>query len=99
MSVIAIPSEEVDKAGVEAGGNGDPHTRIICSIVEKMKIHINVSEVQEYGCGALLQLALNNDSKKILNVGGIEAIIDSMKRHIDVACVQSTGCGALWTLC
>jgi hypothetical protein len=52
--------------------------------------------VQEKGCKALCNLAVNDDNAvKIAAVGGIETVLDAMKRHTQHEGVQEEGCSAL----
>ena len=52
--------------------------------------------MQENGCGAISNLALNDTKKaSIVEAGGITTILSAMKTHSSNATVQEKGCGAL----
>eukprot|EP00961_Rhodomonas_salina_P095293 1282150-Rhodomonas_salina.1 len=64
-----------------------------------MKQHVKSAGVQEQGCGALRNLAVNDENKvKIGAAGGIEAVITAMQQHADSEGVQEWGCAALSNL-
>eukprot|EP00961_Rhodomonas_salina_P027916 377640-Rhodomonas_salina.1 len=70
-----------------------------------MKRHPESAAVQEQGCWALGNLAVNADNQvnagnqlMIADAGGVEAVVEAMKRHPESAAVQDKGCGALWSL-
>ncbi len=68
-------------------------------IVTAMKQHASVAAVQEHGCGALRNLAVNAENKvTIARQGGVDVILTAMKQHASVAAVQQYGCGALGNL-
>ncbi|KAJ1469153.1 hypothetical protein T484DRAFT_1597717, partial [Baffinella frigidus] len=55
--------------------------------------------VQEQGCKALRNLALNNENRAaIARAGGIEAVVAGMGAHTLFAEVQRSGCAALGNL-
>ena len=55
--------------------------------------------MQENGCGAISNLALNDNNKvTIADAGGITTILSAMKTHSSNATVQENGCGALQNL-
>mmetsp|Transcript_31566 Transcript_31566/g.74082 ORF Transcript_31566/g.74082 Transcript_31566/m.74082 type:complete len:156 (+) Transcript_31566:44-511(+) len=71
----------------------------IKAVVEGMKAHEGSAGVQEQGCGALVNLAINDKNKEaIAAAGGIEAVVEGMKAHKGSAGVQEQGCGALLNL-
>ena len=66
------------------------------NIMEAMRLHPNVSAVQEKGCGALWNLSVNADNKvSIAKAGGVRSIMEAMRLHPNVSAVQKNGCGAL----
>ena len=68
-------------------------------IVTAMKQHASVADVQQHGCGALNNLALNEESQvTIARQGGVDVIFTAMKQHASVADVQEYGCAALGIL-
>ena len=65
-------------------------------VVEAMRLHPLVVDVQRFGCGALYNLAmLAENVKKITAAGGGEAVRDAMRAHPSVMEVQHWGRGAL----
>ena len=69
------------------------------AILRAMTQHPSAAGVQEWGCVALSNLAVNADNKvKIGSAGGIEAIVRAMTQHPSAAGVQEHGCVALWNL-
>jgi hypothetical protein len=61
-----------------------------------MKTHSSKANVQHFGCGALQNLAMNeNNRETITEAGGITTILSAMKTHLYNADVQDFGCGAL----
>ena len=79
----------------------------ISVILEAMRTHTSHAGVQEEGCGALRNLAVNAGNKikinffkliKITEQGGIEVILKAMRTHTSDAGVQGQGCGALTNL-
>ena len=68
-------------------------------ILDALKRHKANADVQEWGCGALQNLTLNDDNKKtIAKLGGIKVILDAMKRHESNADVQGRVCAVLTNL-
>jgi hypothetical protein len=66
------------------------------AIVQAMGGHRGSEGVQEKGCGALWNLALNADNAlNIREGGGVEAIVQAMGGHRESKGVQERGCGAL----
>jgi dihydroorotate dehydrogenase len=64
-----------------------------------MRHHADAAGVQEYGCGALWNLAYNAANKvTIAGVGGIDVVVAAMRHHADAAGVQERGCGVLRSL-
>ena len=58
-------------------------------IIKLMETKRDKTIVQRNGCGALQNLASNDDNKKtIAKMGGIKVILDAMKRHESNADVQ-----------
>jgi len=76
----------------EAGG--------IPTILSAMRTHSSNATVQEYGCGALWKLALNNDNNNVTisNAGGKALIESAMKNYSSNDGVQEKGNGALRNL-
>ena len=75
----------------EAGG--------ITTILSAMKIHSSNATVQEYGCGALRNLAVNDKNKvKISNADGKALIESAMRNYSSNAGVQEKGKAALCNL-
>ena len=55
--------------------------------------------VQEQGCGALRNLARDDDSKvTVAALGGVEVVLAGMRAHVGAAGVQEAGCGALYNI-
>jgi hypothetical protein len=87
---------------------GDDFARSIASlqarqdlpaIVRGMAAHADHAGVQEHGCRALVNLALNvNNQVAIAAQGGIAAVVAAMRAHTGHADVQEQGCGALRNL-
>jgi len=69
----------------------------IDAIVNAMTIHVNNKGVQEKACGALSNLAANNEQNKIaiVEAEGIDAVKHAMERHPSVEGVQEKGCLAM----
>ena len=65
-----------------------------------MKTHSSNANVQEYGCGALWKMALNNGSNKVMicDVGGKAIFESAMRNYSSSAGVQDKGTGALCIL-
>eukprot|EP00961_Rhodomonas_salina_P090894 1223114-Rhodomonas_salina.1 len=60
-----------------------------------MRQHLGHAGVQEAGCGAVRNLAMNADNKiKIAGEGGIGVMLEAMRQHLGHAVVQDAGCGA-----
>jgi hypothetical protein len=59
-----------------------------------MMAHSSVSEIQEWGCYALRNLACNNDANRvsIASKHGIEAIVSALTAHSTASKVQEYGC-------
>ena len=76
----------------EAGG--------IITILSAMKTHSSNATVQEYGCGVLGNLAVNNDNNKmtIAKEGGIATILTAIDTHSYNAGVLENGLAALQIL-
>ena len=69
------------------------------AILEAMQRHRDDAAVQEAGCGALRNLAVNDENEvKLMELEAAQAILEAMKRHRDHAAVQEGGCGALGNL-
>jgi hypothetical protein len=69
------------------------------AIVQAMGGHRGSEGVQENGCDALKNLAVNADKNvKIGVVVGVEAIVQAMGGHRGSVHVLEKGCGALWNL-
>ncbi|KAJ1463788.1 expressed protein [Baffinella frigidus] len=61
-----------------------------------MGAHASSAGVQEQGCGALLNLAVNAENQvAIAAQGGIAAVLRAMGAHASSAGVQEYGCRAL----
>ena len=69
-------------------------------ILDAMKRHKEIGDVQQFGCGALMNLAKNDTDirKTIAKEGGIKVILNAMKEHAKDVKVQEKGCGALRNL-
>ena len=68
-------------------------------ILDAMDKYQENGDVQENGCGALVNLACDDDNKKtIAKEGGINVILDAMKRHKKNEYVQTYGRDALSNL-
>ena len=64
-----------------------------------MNSFANVAKVQQYGCEALQNLALNEYNRDFMGEhGGIAAVVQAMNAHRDVVGVQQAGCTALANL-
>jgi len=71
----------------------------IDAILKPMRAHHARADVQEQGCGALRNFAVNDQNRaKVAEAGGIEAVVGAMRGHPEVANVQEQGCGALRNL-
>ena len=71
----------------------------ITTILSAMSFHCSNANVQHYGCGALNNLAVNENNKvKIAEAGGITIILSAMKKISSNADVQHYGCAALHSL-
>ena len=69
------------------------------TIVALMNSHLSASQVQQLGCAALRNLAINVDNQlSIAKAGGIAAIVSGMEAHRDHDGVQQQGCMALRNL-
>ena len=92
LSTSSIGMSSYDQQIAAAGG--------ITTILSAMKTHSSNATVQEKGCGALWNLALNNDNNRVMiaDAGGIDAIQSAMENHSLNAMVQQYGCGALKNL-
>ena len=67
--------------------------------LEAMNGHRDHAAVQEKGCGALWNLAMNADNQlKLMELKAAQAVLEAMKRHRDHAAVQEYGCAALQNL-
>ena len=68
--------------------------------IRVMGAHGGSAGVQEYGCGALCNLAWGSEERKaaVAAAGGIEAVIRAMGAHGGSAGVQQHGCTALCNL-
>lgn len=87
LSLIVI---DLLKIQICAGGGVE-------AIVNAMKSHLNVAEIQQNACWALAYLSHQNveNQHQISAAGGVEAIAVAMKRHVNVSGVQQTACLAL----
>eukprot|EP00961_Rhodomonas_salina_P277311 3747359-Rhodomonas_salina.1 len=64
-----------------------------------MRQHVGHAGVQEAGCRAVRNLALNADNQtKIAGEGGIGVVLGAMRQHVGHAGVQEAGCGAVRNL-
>ena len=64
-----------------------------------MNNHSTNTDIQEYGCRALLKFVENdNNEVMIAEQEGISTILSAMKRHSSNANVQESGCAALCIL-
>ena len=71
----------------------------IADVLAAMRAHRLHARVQQYGCSALGNLAVNADnSVKIADAGGITDVLAAMRAHKSNAEVQGKGCLALWDL-
>ena len=88
VSVAALEDEASRTIIAQAGG--------IAAILTAMNTHTAVATVQEQACGALWNLAINDDNRvAIARANGIAAIIAAMNAHTAVATVQEKACEAL----
>jgi len=62
--------------------------------------HEHNSDIQQYGCAALFNVAFKNDENELQigSEGGIARIISAMRNHLKHVGVQKYGCGALGNL-
>eukprot|EP01043_Picozoa_sp_COSAG02_P022650 COSAG02_NODE_1184_length_14008_cov_44.301963_1_plen_678_part_00 len=69
-------------------------------VVELLRQAPDDAEVQEKGCGALVNLANGSEERKaaVASAGGIAAVLAAMGAHGGSAGVQEKGCAALWSL-
>jgi len=71
----------------------------ITAVLQALGRHQRHARVQESGCGALCNLAVNADNQvAIADQGGITAVLQALGRHQCHAGVQMQGCGALRNL-
>jgi hypothetical protein len=57
------------------------------------------ASVQQYACGVLWNMALNDGNKRaIVENGGLDIILDAMRAHRSNCRLQWCACGALWTI-
>ena len=64
-----------------------------------MRTHVSQAGVQEHGCQALSNFAVNDDIEiKIAAEGGVEEIVKATRAHSSHAGVQQQGCRALRNL-
>jgi hypothetical protein len=100
---------EVQRAGcsalwILAAGNAGNRVAIaeaggVQAVVGAMKLHQGIAAVQEMGCGALMNLALNAGNRMAIGeAGGVQVVIDAMKIHEGIAEIQRWGCRALMNL-
>jgi len=69
------------------------------ALLNAMEDHPTIAEVQEKACGALWNLADNDDNQvRIAVQGGIKALLNTMEDHPTIAEVQEEACGALGNL-
>jgi hypothetical protein len=70
------------------------------AVVAALNAHCASESVQHNGCWALVNLANNNDAKKvsIAAKGGIEAVVAALNAHRTSENVQNYGCMALTNL-
>ena len=71
--------------------------KMICSAMAE---HVENIEIQQYGCGTLLNLAKNHQGNQITisHAGGIKIVLAAMGLHATNPVVQEYGCGALMHL-
>ena len=82
LVAMAVAPMEVDHRGIDA-------------VLKDMRQHPEDAKVQEKGCKALANLALNADNAvKIGAGGGVEAIVQAMGGHRGSEGVQRDGCVA-----
>ena len=82
--------------GGGAGSSSHRKREDVPDIMREMKQYKQNAGVQEQGCEALGNLALNAENQvKIAEAGGIEAIMRGMEQHRKHAGVQEQGCRAL----
>ena len=70
------------------------------AVTEAMVRHLKHVGVQENGCAAIGNLAVNDENQaKAGRIGSIEAVVDAMNQHLRHQGVQERGCAALRNLC
>jgi len=71
----------------------------IALIMKAMKENTTHATIQLEALAALINLALNDENKKLISLeGGIELIMAAMKAHENCSEIQQFGCSALWNL-
>ena len=86
MAVVSIAAVSVYHGGIDA-------------VIKDMRQHPEDAKVQEKGCKALANLAVNADNRvKIGAGGGVEAIVQAMGGQRGSKGVQEKGCEALFKL-
>ena len=96
--------EILDHICTQTRANDEERKRIVKEggikvILDAMDKYQENGDVQENGCGTLVNLACDDDNKKtIAKEGGINVILDAMKRHKKNEYVQTYGRDALSNL-
>jgi len=85
----------IDSNLIEIGVTGG-----IKIIIDILKLYEYNSDIQQYGCAALFNVAFKNDENEmqIGSEGGIARITNAMRNHPKHIGVQKYGCGALGNL-
>jgi hypothetical protein len=70
-------------------------------IVDNMNFHLDMLDVQHFALGALANLSYNHveNSREIVEQGGIDTILHVMERYENHAEIQASACGALSNIC
>lgn len=74
--------------------------KVDCSevVIEAMKKHPTVVNIQEAGCDMLFNLKVRLGNSQVLYDGGCKAVLNAMHQHPKVENLQAAGCKALLVL-
>ena len=100
VAKIKAAKESLQAAAESARAAEQTAETALRSLVDAMREGASNAGVALYGCGALMNLAINDDNqKKIAQADGIDMILRTMEEHAaSNASVALEGCDALWML-